>query len=601
MKTVYKKLVGFQDAVDMALSEIRADLGTEKIDISSAEGRILSRAVFAPRNNPPFNRATMDGYAVRSENIRNASPDSPVELEISGESFIGEAHKYLVGDGNCFRISTGAIVPVGSDSVVKVESTEEFNDRARIFESTSPSDNIAEFGSDVVAGEMLIAAGKEIETNDIAVLASLGIHSIEVFRKLKINVISTGNELISYREENREGQINDANGVVLTSELNSYGCIEASYSGIVKDQYDSISSRINEMLESNDIVILSGGSSAGESDLVYRIIEEFDPGLRFHGVLVKPGLPTVLGKKGSKTVIGLPGFPVSALMIFRSIFFVPILRAARSSRVPEKIRGKLGTTLRLEMGKQNLVPVSVSDRTIANVYPVTGLSGSISRFTSTAGFLSLPGNSKFLEASSDVDVILWGSKNRRKDTVFSGIFLNFSGNVFREDRTDFEFHRMLPRDSLQSLSNGDSDFSVFYCDKGFDVKKYVLEETGKDDLEVFIGPNLELNMTHSTTKTETTGTYESGKANELYAGPSLRLLRNIVGGGSELRKAIGFLQERLPDYFPGNLGVADGSGVKKSAGTESIPLTAATLVFVVPKDSSQVFEEFVHTHMLKKI
>lgn len=608
MKSVYKKLVNFQDAVDSALSAIVVNLESETIDLKESTGRILSSSIYAPRNNPPFNRSTMDGYAVRSEDIEDASSETPVSLNVVEESYIGESVKELSADRSCFKISTGAIVPVGSDSVVKVESTDEINGVVQISESVIPSENIAESGSDTISSELLLTAGREIETNDIAVLASLGIHEIPVYRKLRVNVISTGNELISYRENQFGGQINDANGIALTAELNSIGCVEATYSGIVKDDYGSIVDKMNDSLENNDLIILSGGSSAGEADLVYRIIEEYTPGIIFHGVLVKPGLPTVLGRKGGKAVIGLPGFPVSALMIFRSIFYIPILRAAGSSRIPDTVKGRLGINLKIDMGKQNLVPVSISERGTNNIYPVTGLSGSISRFTSTSGFISIPGNTKFLEKGKEVAVTLWGSRISKKNTILSGMFLKASSNVVRANVDGVEFHRMSPRDAVLSVMNGDSDISVFYAESGTDIRRYAKESGSSVKMEFYKGPEIELVIASSTTYTNFEEVIGASRPGDLYCGPSLRFLRNLVGESSVLRDLTSFIEKHLPNYFSMDLFSVEKVSLDREyafsitvpeiagkSGLKSLPLLRFAPVFVVSEGGKGKFNELVYS------
>ena len=277
MKSVYKKLVSFQEAIRLAKATIRPVEGTEMVPITESSGRILASAVFAPRDNPPFNRSTMDGYAVRAREVAEASEVAPALLNIVGESFIGQPRMKMDGGNCCFRISTGAIIPEGSDAVVRVEDTEESGvGKVKILEAAAKGSNIAEAGSDISIHEVLSLPGKEIDTNDIAVMASLGIHEVEVYRKLLITVISTGNELISHEQPYREGSISDANGIALCNELNQFRFIQATYAGIARDNYEEIKNRIKENLDENDIVILSGGSSAGESDLVYRIIGEME-------------------------------------------------------------------------------------------------------------------------------------------------------------------------------------------------------------------------------------------------------------------------------------------------------------------------------------
>ncbi len=536
MKSVYKKLVSFQQAVELAKASIEKISETEEADLKESLGRILATNVYAPRNNPPFNRATMDGYAVRSNMVENASTDSPASLKISGESYIGDARKTMVGEGNCFKISTGAIVPAGSDAVVKVESTQEKDGFVEVYESVGPGENIAESGSDIAESELLLAAGKELETHDIAVLASLGISKVPVTRKLRVKVISTGNELISYNEPYSEGKINDANGVVVSSELSSFNCVNASYLGIVRDDYDKIKKAIIQSMEESDVVILSGGSSAGESDLVYRIIEEFDPGMIFHGVLVKPGLPTVLGKSGTKIIIGLPGLPVSALMIFRSIFLIPLLSAAGSHRIPSRKTGSLGVNLRLEMGKQNLIPVSVSNREGLRIYPVTGLSGSITRFASTSGFLSISGNTKFLESGKQIDAILWNNEISQGDIVISGMLLEGISDELRMEEEKWEYRRMLPRDCILSLSNGDSDIGSFIAADDVDLGLYIKDQSDSFKHLLYLGRKTELVLCSRSPNENSGNAVHDIKSGKSLAGPSVRLLKNIVYAGGALNE-----------------------------------------------------------------
>lgn len=593
MKSVYKNLVSFQNAVQTALEVVTPIDEIEQVVLYDAVGRTLATSIYSPRNNPPFNRATMDGYAVKYASVAEASQTSPVKLKISGESFIGEARKTLSGSEDCFKISTGAIVPSGADAVVRVEDTKEEDGFVEIYESVGQGDNIAESGSDIAMSELLLTGGKELETHDIAVLASLGISNIPVLRKLRIGVISTGNELISFKENYEEGRIYDANGVVVSSELSSFSGIESSYYGIVKDDHDTIKGKIEDALKENDVVILSGGSSAGESDLVYRIIEEYEPGLIFHGVLVKPGLPTVFGMKGHKLLIGLPGFPVSALMIFRSIFLLPLLKAAGSRRIPSITKGKLGVNLRIDMGKQNLIPVSVSNRDHARVYPVTGLSGSITRFTSTSGFISVPGNTKFMESGSDVEIISWNNEIGRAGNVVSGVVVKDISSKYLRQSENWEYRRMLPNDSLKSLGNGDSDLSAFLSTSMKRLEDYVSQKAGHSALTIYMGKNIELVIAGREEVQEFSGDMFSRQSPGFLTGPSLRFLRNIVDQVGTLKDTLIFIEKGLTSYTAVSLEeaastVSEGKltiGITTSAYAEKYKLKYRVL--------SQVFPVFV--------
>ena len=550
MKSVYKKLVSFQEAIRLAKATIRPVEGTEMVPITESSGRILASAVFAPRDNPPFNRSTMDGYAVRAREVAEASEVAPALLNIVGESFIGQPRMKMDGGNCCFRISTGAIIPEGSDAVVRVEDTEEPGEgKVKILEAAVKGSNIAEAGSDISIHEVLSLPGKEIDTNDIAVMASLGIHEVEVYRKLLITVISTGNELISHEQPYREGSISDANGIALCNELNQFRFIHATYAGIARDNYEEIKSRINENLDENDIVILSGGSSAGESDLVYRIIGEMEPGMIFHGVLVKPGLPTVLGKLGEKAVIGLPGFPVSSLMIFRSIFLEAIISAGNLDRKAARAKGELAVKLRLEMGKQNLIPVTLSHGTPLRAYPVTGLSGSISRFISTSGFISIEGNTKFLDAGTEVEIIMWSQVLEDHRPAVSGtIYQDGSLGSPVQHLSSMRFHRMGTRDSIRSLKNGDSAVSAFLYTEGYKIEEYLKTELGEAKYFLYSGNAMEIGVECPESLKTLEDALASVEKGEILSGPSLRFLESIVSNEPALEMLIKAARGNLSSY-----------------------------------------------------
>ncbi len=550
MKSVYKKLVSFREAVNLARETIKPLVETEEISITESSGRILARSVFAPRNNPPFNRSTMDGYAVISKELDGVNETEPASLSIAGESFIGQGRKEMKCKDCCFRISTGAIIPKGADAVVKVEDTEEAGDgKVKIFVSVVSGTNIAEAGSDISEQELLVLAGKEIDTNDIAVFASLGIPVVEVYRKLSVSIISTGNELIRYDEKYREGSINDANGIAVQNELNHFRFVDVRYAGIARDDYREIKGKIEENLAHSDIVILSGGSSAGESDLVYRIIDEMNPGMIFHGVLVKPGLPTVLGKSGEKVVIGLPGFPVSSLMIFRSIFLQAILAAGGLSSLSDSVKGVLAVNLKLEMGRQNLIPVTVSPGDPMRVYPVTGLSGSISRFISTHGFISVEGNTKFLEAGTDVDITMWVQNHEDRRPIISGNVVRMTDeNDVTELLSTYRYHRMNPRDSLKSLKNGDTSISTFYITSGFPIHSYVKTELGDDNFYLYSGKTVEIGILSDKPVRTIDDIFDILHRGGKLAGPAIRFLENIVSDDEVLHQLILHIRNNLSSY-----------------------------------------------------
>ena len=551
MKSVFKKLVSFEEAVKKAYEFIPQINDTEMVDLLTANGRILAEDIFSPVNNPPFNRSTMDGYAVRSTETAQAAPESPAKLKVSGSCIIGEPQKFLQDKNTCYAISTGSIVPGGSDSVVMVEHTIEAEGTVMIQEAVTPGQNIAETGSDVATGEIILFEGKELETNDLAVLASLGISHIRVYRRLKIAIISTGNELIMPGEKYTEGKIHEANGIAVLSEISKFRSLDPEFLGIVPDRYELIKRTIVSATENHDVVILSGGSSAGSADMVYRIIEQLNPGLIFHGVLVKPGSPTAMGRHNNTVIIGLPGFPVSSLMIFRTIFLEPIINASRSLSRMRKTRKEIGQRINLEMGKQNLFPVRQPGEDKERIYPVTGLSGSISRFTATDGFISLPGNTKFIESGTPVEMTMWEKEAGKNGVFAAGMLLSHHSNTINSRGKAMTFLRMNPRDAIRSYTNGDIDLAIIYStvDNKSNQVPFLGDFKSSEEDCLFIGKPIKI-VAVSQDKSENFDTVISKISDgTVVSGPPLRLLSNILTDNLSLISMCSTIRNNISQYY----------------------------------------------------
>ncbi len=603
MKSVFRKLVSFEEAVRKAYEFIPQVNDTEMVDLLKANGRILAEDIFSPVNNPPFNRSTMDGYAVRSTETAGAAPESPAKLRVSGSCNIGEPQKFLQGENTCYAISTGSIVPGGSDSVVMVEQTIESDGYVLIQDTVTPGQNIAETGSDVATGEIILFEGKELETNDLAVLASLGISHIRVYRRLRLAVISTGNELIMPGEKYTEGKIHEANGIAVLSEISKFRSLDPDFLGIVPDRYDLIKHTIVSATENHDVVILSGGSSAGSTDMVYRIIDQLNPGMIFHGVLVKPGSPTAMGMHNNAVIIGLPGFPVSSLMIFRSIFLEPIIRASRSASRLRKITKETGQRINLEMGKQNLFPVRQPGEEKERVYPVVGLSGSISRFTATDGFISLSGNTKFIEGGTSVEMTMWEKEAGKNGIFAAGMLLSHHSSIINSRGKTMAFLRMNPRDAIQSYTNGDIDLVIVYStiDKKTNQIPFFGDfKAGEEDC-LFMGKPISMVAVSRDKSGDFDSVISKISGGSVVSGPPLRVLSSILTDNGSLITMCSTIRNNISQYY-GETGPESLKGLREGRysmvlgdrdnfimeGYDPVELFTAAPVFIFRKSNPAV-------------
>ncbi|MDS0257647.1 molybdopterin molybdotransferase MoeA [Thermoplasmatales archaeon AK] len=389
MKSIYTKVISFPEANDLVQKNLNLILDEDQIDLSQAAGRIASEDVFSPMDSPPFNRATMDGFALRSSETSYASPESPARFKVEGESFIGEVPQPLLGRMACMRISTGSMLPDNADCVVPVEEVEIEQDYVLLQRPLRKWENVAVAGSDIPKGKLILRRGMPVGFPEIAVLATLGINRLKVKRKLRIGIFSSGSELVNPGESLPRGKIFESNGQALTTLLKAYDSFRVDYLGIIKENYEVTMRTLMEYSKEYDIIVTSAGTSYGERDFVYRVLQTSSPGLIFHGVMVKPGMPTAFGKIGQCSVIALPGFPVSAIMIMLALFLPNILKAVGIREKAEVIRCVLGSDVKRDDRKWNLIPVALIDGEPPVAVPMHGLSGSISRFLNTSGYLSI--------------------------------------------------------------------------------------------------------------------------------------------------------------------------------------------------------------------
>ncbi|MGC8497517.1 MAG: molybdopterin biosynthesis protein [Thermoplasmata archaeon] len=422
MSLVFHNMVSIEEAKMKILKFADIMLEPENINIEDSVSRILAQDIESNIDSPPFDRAEVDGYAVSSQDVEYAEEDHPVILNVEGMAKIGEKALMLHGEGNCIEIATGALVPSGADSIVMVEYTKKVGDKVAIYRAVVPGENISQAGSDIMRGDIVLRKNSVITARELGILASVGLKSISAKRRLNIAIFSTGNELVKQGTELQVGEIYDTNGLLIKAILEEIPGVKVDYLGIVKDNYDIIKDYIFKALEKYDIILTSGSTSAGEGDLVYKILYEFDdPGAIFHGVKVKPGKPTLCAIHKGKILIGLPGFPVSALMIVHSILIPTIYDILEIRHESKKaITAELPYKLKLTLGKTNLVPVNIIKSSHYTAYPVVGDSGSIYKLNYADGYIETPDNREFLEKGEPVKVTLFSQTLEASDLVLIG-------------------------------------------------------------------------------------------------------------------------------------------------------------------------------------
>ncbi len=293
------------------------EIETEIIHISEAQYRYSSMDIMSSVNIPDFNKSTVDGYALMSSDTRGASESMPVFLDVSGEVLMGtESHTEVV-ENTCVYIPTGGMIPKGADAVVMIEYTEKLKeDTVAVNMAMHPGKNIIYIGEDINVDDIIVKKGRKITAFDMGALSAIGVSEISVFKKPKAVIISSGDEIRKPEVEIKLGEVRDINSFVVGALIEKYGG-EVIYKSIVNDDEGSLFNEVEKWIDKTDIVIVSGGSSAGIKDVTAEVLDSFgEPGLFVHGAAVKPGKPTIMSCARNTALLGLPGHPGSSSIIF---------------------------------------------------------------------------------------------------------------------------------------------------------------------------------------------------------------------------------------------------------------------------------------------
>lgn len=354
---------------------------------------ILAEPVVAAENVPGFDRSTVDGYAVFAKDTYGSSESMPGFLNVAGEVKMGEEASIPVSRGEAIYVPTGGMLPTGSDSVLMIEHCEEIGGLLNTYKQIAPGENVIRAGEDIKAGEVLLEVGTKLRPQEIGALASLGISKVSVFRPIKAAYLSTGDEIVPYDTETLEiGQIRDINYLTVSGLAREWG-VEVIYGGITTDDYEIFSAKARELYEQADILILSGGSSVGAKDYTTEVIQSLgDPGVFVHGISIKPGKPTILAVAQGKPVIGLPGHPASAMIIFRLFGekVIKQLQGERLERKPERIFARITKNIASAPGRSDYIRVRLVEKEGEWwADPIIGKSGLITTLVKSDGIVEI--------------------------------------------------------------------------------------------------------------------------------------------------------------------------------------------------------------------
>lgn len=375
----------------------------EMISVSDCLGRVLYSDIIAKENVPAFDRSTVDGFAVKASDTYGSSESMPAQLNVTGEIFMGEKADMTIHDGECVRIATGGMLPEGADSVVMVEHTDTaFEDFCLIFKSVSPFENVTKKGDDIKENQVVFRKGRTLTSREVGAFASLGISKIPVAKKPRVGIISTGDEIVPVDGSVPFGKIRDINSHILFSLFKELGCDGTEY-GIIADKYDDIYFSVKKAVSENDIVIISGGSSAGVRDMTADIISSLGE-VYIHGIAMKPGKPTIVGKIDGKAVFGLPGHPAAAYFVALRLIKPLVDSILGREENNNTVKGRLTQNISSNHGREEIICIKVSGE---DAEPFFGKSGVISLLSQSDGYIVIDRNCEGLKKGDEVNIFLF--------------------------------------------------------------------------------------------------------------------------------------------------------------------------------------------------
>jgi len=398
-------------ALEKLLKQLpKSVLPSEDIATIDSLGRVLKSQVLAPEPLPAFARSTVDGYALHAADTFGANESLPAYLPLMGEVPMGTAPGFELPRGAAAAIHTGGMLPVGADAVLMLEYTQLSRPaELEIMRAVGVGENVLKVGEDVETGQMVLPAGTFLRAAEIGGLLALGITCVDVVRPPRVAILSSGDEVVPPEQVVQPGQVRDINSYSLSALVTEAGGESVRY-GIVADREDAVKSALQTALADCDLVVMTAGSSASTRDLTARVVNVLgNPGVLVHGVNVKPGKPTILAVCDGKAVIGLPGNPVSALVIAR-LFVVPLIErmlGLPANRIRPSVAARLTVNLASQAGREDFVPVRlVSTPKGMDADPIFFKSNLIFTLARADGLVHIPADANGLPAGSPVQVEL---------------------------------------------------------------------------------------------------------------------------------------------------------------------------------------------------
>jgi molybdopterin molybdotransferase len=397
----FTELTDRENAVKLIMGNVEPISRVEAVPLDEAAGRVLAVDVFAGFDVPPFDRASMDGYAVKSEDTSGASRDSSVSLKLIGVQHTGELYEGEIGGGEALEIATGSPMPRGSDAVVMVEDTDLEGETITVYKEVQAGRNMAPAGEDMKKGDHVLNLGAVLSPGMVGAMAALGYAEVEVYEKPRVAIYSSGPEIVPQGTPLQPGQIYDVNSYTLSAVIEANGGVPVKR-GIMLDDVESIEKAVRDAA-GYDMGVFSGGSSVGTKDLFGEVMERLGT-VYFHGVRVKPGKPTLFGEVDGTTIFGMPGYPTSCLNN-SYVFLEPALRlmARLPPREARVLRLPMGHRMDSRSDREQFITVRVED---GKAYRVYKQSGDITSMAHADGYIILPMGVSVVEEGETVEVTL---------------------------------------------------------------------------------------------------------------------------------------------------------------------------------------------------
>jgi putative molybdopterin biosynthesis protein len=530
----------------------RQPVGVEPVALDVALGRVLAEDVRSEVDVPGFDRSNMDGFAVVARDTFGASEEKPVRLRLNRETIpTGIMPKEEVVLGSATMIATGGMLPRGADAVVPVEHTDvevDPQDATRqilvVRNARVPGAALSFAGTDMGRGETVLFSGTRLTSRETGLLAAIGREELLVYKRPRIAIISTGDEIVQPGEVMRPGLVYDSNGRILADAVREIGG-DPHFCGAFRDDVDALRDALTSALEDADLVLLSGGTSKGEGDLNGVVVAELDPGIAVHGVALKPGKPICLASHGRLPVVILPGFPTSAIFTFHE-FVAPVIRsmAGLAAERPGEIEAQMAQQVVSERGRLEYLLVGLVEHPEGGLraYPMGKGSGSVTTFSRADGFVRVGRNTEIVEESAPVDVTLIGRELPVADMVVIGshcsgldvIASALAGEGFRLKVLAVGSHG-----GLAAAARGECDVAPLH----------LLDPRSGEYNVTFLSEDMRLLRGYRRMQGVVTRVDESREIEALIADPNLRMVNRNRGSGTRVL-IDQLLGDRQPPGFP---------------------------------------------------